>query len=276
MVSVTFGGVLDPLSPREYDYVCDRCDRAVTPSEERSFLQLHIFPTVEAGERIKNADQFLPLCPACQRRVHQFFGELTWNQVRTSLNRTNVPPVCGRCGADGTPNDTLVSTYKGTIGPRRRSARLCEGCSEWFRTSLDELVAERTPYDGEWYRPPALVRAEAAVAVHREATTGPVRDPFERLREGDLVRVAAYRRGWRSRGSYISVTAWVERVLTPLRDGPPSRVELGTVEQHLSYPPERTRSQWTLKTRPESHLAIEFAGAELEVTHLSLLHHPEG
>jgi hypothetical protein len=269
---VTFGGTLDPLSPREYEYVCARCNRAVGPAEERSVQSLHVFPTVAAGERVRNADRTLALCPACQRRADRLLRGLARHERRPGEDRTDVPSVCGRCGADGSSSDALLSSYGGAVGPRRWSTRLCEACADRLGTALDEFVAEPTPYRGEWYRPPGFRRAEAAIAGHAGAHTGSVRENFESVREGDLVRVAAWSRGRRRRGLYLSVTAWVDRVLAPLREGPPRQVELRTAEHHLSYPADRTRDRWTITGATERLPSVEFTGTAVDVREIAVVH----
>jgi hypothetical protein len=269
---VTGDWTLDPLYPREYEYVCTRCDRAVNPPEERSVQSLHVFPTAADAERIRNADRTLALCPACQRRAERLLGGLTWHERRPGTDRTEVPPVCGLCGTDGSPDNVIFSSDGGGVGPRRWSARLCEPCADRLGTALDEFVAEPTPYDGEWYRPPAFLRAEAAIVDHTGTDTAPVVENFEALREGDLVRVAAYQRGWRRRGLYLCVTAWVDRVRAPLREGPPRQVELRTAEHHLSYPADRTGDRWTLKNSRERPPSMEFAGTTVDVREISVIH----
>jgi hypothetical protein len=138
----------------------------------------------------------------------------------------------------------------------------------------DERVAEQTPYRGEWYRPSAFLRAEAAIDEHAAADTGPVVGKFERLREGDLVRLAAYQRGWQRRGLYLCVTGWVDRVRAPLREGPPRQVELRTAEHHLSYPADRTRDRWTLKNAQKRPPSVAFAGTTVDVRQLSVVYRP--
>lgn len=264
--------VLDPLYPRGYEYVCTRCDRAVGPPEERSVHRLHVFPTIEAGERLRNADRYLTLCPTCQRRFDRHCERIRWRETPPGGDRTATPPVCGRCGAEGEASDSLVTSDGSAIGPRRWSARFCPACSAWFDEIVTELVGEHDPYDGDWCRPPEFSRAEAAIADHEETDAGRVRANFERLNVGDLVRLGAYRRGYRRRGVYLGVNAWVECVLDPLRDGPPRQVELRTSEHHLSYPSDRTRDRWTLQTNATDRPTVAFAGSEIELLELSILY----
>jgi hypothetical protein len=276
--------VLDPLYPYDPQSRCDRCDRGVDRPDERSVQRLLLYPTVDAFAA-REETRYVTVCADCQRRAKRLVGELGWLADRPGDDRTDLPTSCGRCGADGGPADGVLSSWHGRIGPYRWEARLCEGCTCWLDDELAAFVQEPTPYDGEWYRPPDLRRAEAAIEQYAAADTGSITATYERLEAGDLVRLVADRRGWRSRGQYLQVLGRVERVMTSLREGPPERIEVRTVEHELSVNVGGKRQSWAAKikrdlpivsdsdTEPEvikRDLPVVSVGdAELEVSALS-------
>lgn len=264
-------GELDPMYPYDPQYSCVRCDRGVDKPDERSVLQLHCYPSVKASARIQNADQQVTLCPDCQQRLVGLISELTQTTITPGMDRTDVLERCGRCKAASEPSDQLVAGRNGIIGPSHWAARLCESCAAWFRRILEGIRTEHTPYTGEWYRPPELRRAELGIETWSATATGSVSETFATLREGDLIRLVAYQSGWRSRGYYLSMTAQVEHILSPFKNGSPARVDIRTVEHELSVPPGNRQDRWKLKAE-EFGPTIAYANTSLDITELLILY----
>lgn len=268
-------GVLDPMYPYDPQFQCDRCDRSVDKMDERSVLRLLFYPSVEAGARIKHSDESATFCPDCQRRLRETIGEFALTRKRPDDDWTDVSPSCDRCGKQGDDGDEVVHGWHGIFGPPRWMARLCEQCAGWLRETVAAAQTERTPYDGGWYRPPALRRAETAVESWERADTGSVTETLATLHEGDVVRLAAYKGGGRSRGAYLGLTATVDRVLAPLTDGPPAQVDLRAVEHELTVPYTPRDDRWTIQAG-EYGPTIGYRDADLDIAVLTVLSRTDG
>lgn len=264
-------GILDQRYPYDPQYLCDRCDRWIDKMDDRPVLRLLFYPSVEVADRIRNADKSVTFCPDCQHRLLSLFGDLTLMEIGSRTDRTDVSPGCNRCQTRSDDTEGLVSGWGGIVGPRRWAARLCPRCMKWLHGMVDDIRTERSPYDGGYYRPPDLRRAEAAVETWNAADTTPATETFESLQSGDVVRIVAYRPGSTPRGVYLGMTGQVERVLAPLSDGPPAQVDVRTIEHEHAVPDSPRDDHWSIRST-DYGLRISYADTELTVSVLSILH----